>query len=185
MPYDVTLFVGSVRKDSLNLKLAKALIALSPQEIKLELVPILGLPLYNPDLDEAPLAEWTALRKRVGRADAVLFVTPEHNRSVPAAMKNAIDIASRPYGANSWAGKPAAIVTASPGAIGGFGSNHHLRQMLVFLDAPAMPQPEAYIGRADTLFDEDGKLINEDTGKFLKAFLAAFVTWIDANRRST
>lgn len=184
MPRDVAVFVGSVRKDSLNLKLAKTLVGLQPPSLKLEIVPIGGLPLYNPDLDDAPRPEWTELRARIKKADAILYVTPEHNRSVPAAMKNALDIGSRPYGANSWSGKPAAIITASPGAIGGFGSNHHLRQMLVFLNVPAMPQPEAYIGHADKLFDKDGKLINPDTEKFLKAFLDAFVKWIDANGTS-
>jgi chromate reductase len=113
-----------------------------------------------------------------------LFVTPEHNRSVPAALKNALDLASRSYGHNSWDAKPAAVVTASPGAIGGFGANHHLRQMLVFLNMPAMPQPEAYIGHADKLFDDNGKLSNQETGKFLKSFLAAFEKWIAANANS-
>jgi chromate reductase len=181
MTRDVVVIVGSVRKDSLNLKLAHALVALAPETLKLEIVPIGGLPLYNPDLDKIPGPEWTQFRARIKRADAVLFVTPEHNRSVPAALKSAIDLASRPYGGNSWDGKPAAIVSASPGAIGGFGANHHLRQSLVFLNVPAMPQPEAYIGHADKLFGDDGKLNNEGTEKFLKSFLAAFEKFIAAN----
>jgi chromate reductase, NAD(P)H dehydrogenase (quinone) len=181
MPHDVAVFVGSLRKDSLNLKLAHALVAMQPASLRLDIVPIGGLALYNPDLDTHPVPEWAAFRTRVKKADAVLFVTPEHNRSVPAAMKNAIDIASRPYGANAWSGKPGGVITASPGAIGGFGSNHHLRQMLVFLNVPAMPQPEAYIGHADKLFDDQGKLANEGTAKFLGEFLAAFAKWIDAN----
>ena len=116
-------------------------------------------------------------------ADAVLFVTPEYNRSVPAPLKNALDVGSRPYGQSAWNGKPGAVVSASPGAIGGFGANHHLRQSLVFLNVPAMQQPEAYIGSADILFDRDGKLNNEGTRKFLRDFLQAFAAWIDANRR--
>jgi chromate reductase, NAD(P)H dehydrogenase (quinone) len=182
MPYDVAAFVGSVRKESLNLKLAHALIRLQPAQLKLEIVPVGGLALYNPDRDVEPPQEWSLLRARVKCSDAVLFVTPEHNRSVPAAMKNAIDIASRPYGANAWSGKPGAVITASPGAIGGFGSNHHLRQMLVFLNVPAMQQPEAYIGHADKLFDAENKLVNEETAKFLREFLGAFLKWIDANK---
>src|SRR3954470_19883701 len=146
MARDVAVLVGSLRKDSLNRKLAHAMIEMAPTSLKLEEIPIIDLPLYNPDLDDVPLAPWAALRQRIKRSDAVLFVTPEHNRSVPAALKNAIDIASRPYGASAWNGKPAAVVSASPGAIGGLGANHHLRQSLVFLNMPAMPQPEAYIG---------------------------------------
>jgi chromate reductase, NAD(P)H dehydrogenase (quinone) len=182
MPHDVAVFVGSVSKESLNLKLAHALVKLQPPQLRLDIVPLGELPLYNPDRDDQPPEEWPLLRARVKRADAVLFVTPEHNRSVPAAMKNAIDIASRPFGANSWNAKPGAVISAGPGAIGGFGANHHLRQMLVFLNVPAMQQPEAYIGHADKLFDAEGRLANDGTAKFLSGFLAAFVKWIDACR---
>ena len=122
--------------------------------------------------------------RRIRAADALLFVTPEHNRSVPAALKNAIDIASRPYGESAWSGKPAAVVSASPSAIGGFGANHHLRQSLVFLDVPAMAQPEAYIGSADTLFDAAGKLSNDETRKFLRGFMQAYAAWLAANAKS-
>lgn len=184
MPKDVLVVVGSVRKQSLNLKLAHVLAALAPPSMTLEIVPIGGLALYNPDLDGNPKPEWVSYKARVRKADAILFVTPEHNRSVPAALKNALDLASRPYGDNAWNTKPAAVITASPGAVGGFGSNHHLRQMLVFLNVPAMAQPEAYIGHADTLFDADGKLIHPGTEKFLKTFLAAFEKWIEKNPAS-
>jgi len=184
MPYDVAVFVGSVRKDSLNLKLARSLVTLAPASMTLELQSVGSLLLYNPDLDSAPLPEWSALRARVKRADAILFVSPEHNRSIPAPMKNAIDIASRPYGDNAWSGKPGAVISASPGAMGGFGANHHLRQSMVFLNMPAMPQPEAYIGHADKLFDADGKLANDGTAKFLRSFLDAFDAWIKANAKA-
>jgi len=142
------------------------------------------VPIYNQDGDENPPAEWAAFRKRIKAADAVLFVTPEHNRSVPAALKNALDVGSRPYGQNVWSGKPGAVVSASPGAIGGFGANHHLRQSLVFLNVPAMPQPEAYIGGADKLFDAHGKLINDGTRKFLQIFMQAYNMWITINDKS-
>lgn len=179
--HDVAVFVGSLRRDSINRKVANALIELAPSSLKLSIVEIGDLPLYNQDGDTNPPTEWTAFRQRVKAADAVLFVTPEHNRSVPAAMKNALDIASRPYGENAWSGKPGAVITASPGAIGGFGANHHLRQSLVFLNVPAMQQPEAYIGGADKLFDAGGKLANEATRTFLGHVMQAFADWVTAN----
>ena len=181
MAHDVVVIVGSTRKASINLKIARALAALAPASMALDIVPIGGLPLYNQDLEAAPPPEWVAFKARVKKAAAVLFVTPEYNRSVPAALKNAIDMASRPYGDSAWNGKPAAIVSASPGAISGFGANHHLRQSLVFLNMPTMAQPEAYIGHADKLFDDSGKLINEGTETFFRTFLAAFDKWIAAN----
>ena len=178
---DVAVIVGSLRKDSINRKVANALAELAPRGLKLTIVEIGHLPIYNQDVDDEPPAEWTAFRERIGVADAVLFVTPEHNRSVPAALKNAIDVESRPYGKSAWSGKPGAVVSASPGAIGGFGANHHLRQSPVFLNVPAMAQPEAYLGGADKLFDAAGKLINDGTRKFLQGFMQAFAAWVAAN----
>lgn len=177
--YDVAVLVGSLRKDSINRKVARALIALAPPELKLEIVEIGQLPLYNQDLDtaEPPLA-WRTFRDRMHRAEAVLFVTPEYNRSIPAPMKNAIDVGSRPYGHSVWNGKPGAVVSASPGAIGGFGANHILRQSLVFLNVPVMQQPEAYVGGADKLFDTNGNITNDATRKFLQSFMQAFAAWI-------
>jgi len=113
--------------------------------------------------------------------DGLLFVTPEYNRSVPAALKNALDVGSRPYGRSVWGGKPGAVVTLSPGALGGFGANHHLRQTLMFLNIPTLPQPEAYIGGAATLFDPQGDLTNEATREFLGKFMEAFATWVERN----
>jgi len=161
-------------------KVAHALIELAPSPLKPQIVEIGQLPLYNQDGDVNPPDHWTAFRQRIRGADAVLFVTPEHNRSVPAALKNAIDVASRPHGQSAWNGKPGAVVSASPSAIGGFGANHHLRQSLVFLNVPAMQQPEADIGGADKLFDASGKLANESTRKFLQDFMTKFAEWIDA-----
>ncbi len=180
---DVAVIVGSLRKESINRKLANALAELATAPLKLSIVEIAQLPLYNQDGDEHPPAEWTQFRERIRAADAVLFVTPEYNRSVPAPLKNAIDVGSRPYGKSAWNGKPGAVVSASPGNIGGFGANHHLRQSLVFLNIPAMPQPEAYLGAADNLFDANGKLTNDGTRKFLQGFLEAFGEWITAKRK--
>jgi len=178
-PRDVAVLVGSLRKDSLNRKVALALAALAPAGLKLDLVEIGQLPFYDQDLDAQPPATWVAFRDRIRRADAVLFVTPEYNRSVPAALKNAIDVGSRPYGKSAWDGKPGAVVSASPGAIGGFGANHHLRQSLVFLNVPVLQQPEAYLGGVDKLFDERGGMANESTRAFFVKFLTAFAAWIE------
>jgi chromate reductase, NAD(P)H dehydrogenase (quinone) len=180
---DVAVMVGSLRKDSINRKVANALAELAPASLKLTIIEIGQLPIYNQDGDENPPAAWTQFRERIRSADAVLFVTPEHNRSVPAALKNAIDVGSRPYGKSAWSGKPGAVISASPGGIGGFGANHHLRQSLVFLNVPAMAQPEAYLGGADKLFDAHGKLANDATRKFLQGFMQAFDAWITANSK--
>jgi chromate reductase len=181
---DVAVLVGSLRKDSFTRKVANAMVELAPSSLKLEIIEIGELALYNQDSDANPPAPWVEFRQRVKRADAVLFVTPEYNRSVPAPLKNAIDVGSRPYGQSVWNAKPGAIVSVSPGAIGAFGANHHLRQSLVFLNVPAMQQPEAYIGGADKLFDANGKLANDATRKFLESYMAAFAAWIAANSKS-
>ena len=182
-PMNVCVLVGSLRRASFNGMLANALISLAPSSMKLDIVEIGQLPFYNQDLDiNPPPAAWTAFRQRVKAADAVLFVTPEYNRSVPAVLKNALDVGSRPYGASIWDRKPGAIVSGSPGAIGAFGANHHLRQSLVFLNVPTMQQPEAYIGHADKLFDEHGELVNDGTRKFLQGFMQAFANWVEKVR---
>jgi chromate reductase len=179
---NVAVFVGSLRKESFNRKIAHAVAVVAPPSLKFEIVEIGDLPLYNQDLDgDAAPAAWVAFRTKVKAADAVLFVTPEYNRSVPAALKNAIDVGSRPYGHSAWSGKPGAVISSSIGAVGGFGANHHLRQSLVFLDVPVLQQPEAYIGAADKLFGADGKLNNEGTAKFLKAYAEKFAAWIETN----
>jgi chromate reductase len=181
-PMNVCVLVGSLRKASFNGMLANALISLAPSSMKLEIVEIGQLPFYNQDLEtDPPPAPWTAFRQRVKAADAVLLVTPEYNRSVPAVLKNALDVGSRPYGSSVWDCKPGAIVSGSPGAIGAFGANHHLRQSLVFLNVPAMPQPEAYIGHAAELFDESGKLTDDSVRDFLSKFLQSFAQWIERN----
>jgi len=175
----IAVIVGSLRKDSFNRKMAKALAALAPEAMKLTIVEIGDLPLYNQDYDTASPPQYAAFRDKIRPADAVLFVTPEYNRSVPGVLKNAIDVGSRPYGSSVWNGKPCAVVSVSPGAIGGFGANHHLRQSLMFLNMPAMAQPEAYIGGAGDLFAEDGAIKVEATRDFMKKFMTAFAAWIE------
>src|SRR4030088_2829364 len=162
-PYNVVVIVGSIRKESFTLKIANALARLAPATLKPDVTPLHGISFFNQDLEAAPPADWLAFREKLQKSDAVLFVTPEFNRSVPGVLKNAIDVGSRPYGKSVWSGKPAAVISVSPGPIGGFGSNHHLRQSLVFLDMPCMQQPEAYVGGASKLFDEAGKLSNDQT----------------------
>jgi chromate reductase len=179
---NVCVLVGSLRKASFNRTLANALISLAPPSLKLEVIEIGQLPLYNEDLDIGPPASWTAFRQRVKGTDAVLFVTPEYNRSVPAVLKNALDVGSRPYGHSVWDRKPGAIVSSSPGAIGAFGANHHLRQSLVFLNVPTLQQPEAYLGHVDKLFDEHGKLVGDSIRKFLQGFMQAFANWAETIR---
>jgi len=180
-PKDVALLVGSLRKESFTRKVALAMAKIAPPTMKLSVIEIGHFGPYNQDLDANPPAEWLALKDRIKQADAVLFATPEYNRSVPGFFKNIIDIASRPYGKSAWDGKPAAIVSVSPGIIGGFGANHHLRQSLVFLNMPTMPQPEAYVGNAASLVDDKGDFAKPETKEFLGKFLAAFATWIDRN----
>lgn len=183
MAYDVAVLVGSLRKGSFSRAVADNLATLATDKVTLRSVEIGELPLYNPDLDEStPPAAWARFRSEVVGADAVLFVTPEYNRSIPGPLKNAIDVGSRPYGHSVWKGKPTAIVSVSPGLLGAFGANHHLRQPLVFLDMPVMQQPEAYVSKVGDLLDKDGKLANDDTRAFLTGFLAAFATWIGKHK---
>lgn len=183
MTRKIAVFIGSLRKESYNRKMAKVLTVLAPESMELEVIEIGGLPLYDQDYDDGgkPLLSWTAFREQVKSFEGVLFVTPEYNRSVPAVLKNALDVGSRPYGQSIWGGKPGAVMSVSPGAIGGFGANHHLRQSLVFLDVPTMQQPEAYIGGAAQLFDAGGNITNEATREFLVKFMDAFAVWVAKN----
>ena len=179
--YPIAVIVGSLRKESLNRKMANALIGIAPPSLDMQIVEIGNLPLYNQDDEANPPPASKAFKERIEKAQAVLFVTPEYNRSVPGVLKNAIDIASRPSGKSAWNSKPAGVVTVSPGAIGGFGANQHLRQSLVFLNMPALQQPEAYIGGAGDLFDAHGNITKDSTKEFLHKFLTAFAQWIERN----
>jgi len=178
---NIAIFIGSLRKESLNRKIAKALIALAPESLSLKIVELGGLQMYNQDLEETLPAEWMEFRNQLKDFDGLLFITPEYNRSVPAVLKNAIDIGSKPNGKNAWDKKPGAVVSVSPGAIGGFGANHHLRQSLSAVNIPTMQQPEAYIGNAAALFDDRGELINDSTKSFLKKFMTEFAEWVERN----
>jgi NAD(P)H-dependent FMN reductase/ketosteroid isomerase-like protein len=181
----VAVLVGSLRKESLTRKVANALIALAPNALECSVLEIGGLPLYNEDLDGEPPAAWTAFRSEIKSRDAVLFLTPEYNRSIPACLKNAVDVGSRPEGKNLWDGLPAGVVSVTPYKMGAFGANHALRQTFVFLNMPVMQQPEAYIGGAGELFDEKGNLKSSETREFLAKFIDAFATWIGTTGRAS
>jgi chromate reductase len=178
MNMKIAVIVGSLRKESLNRKMANALNKLAPPSLSLQIIEIGNLPLYNQDMDDNVPTAWATFREQIKACDGVLFITPEYNRSIPGVLKNAIDVGSRPYGKSVWSKKPVAIISVSPGAIGGFGANQHLRQTFVFLDMPALQQPEAYIGQAGDLFDDNGDIAKGDTKKFLITFMNAYADWV-------
>lgn len=178
MEKKIAVLVGSLRQESFNRKFANNLIRLAPSPLKLEILEIGQLPMYNQDLDDDPPPEWLEFRKRLRGYDGVLFLTPEYNRSVPGVLKNALDVGSRPYGQSAWDGKPGAVISVSPSAIGGFGANHHLRQSLVFLNVPVLQQPEAYIGNAASLFDESDQIKSAETRDYAVRFLNAYAEWV-------
>jgi chromate reductase len=175
----IAIVVGSLREGSLNRKLAQAICGSVPHSLECSILEIGDLPLYDPDLDREPPAPWARFRQELGACDGVLFVTPEYNRGIPSALKNAIDVGSRPYGHSAWAKKPTAVVTGSPGGLGGYGCNHQLRQCCVFLDMPVMQQPEAYVGHlADEKFGPDGQITDESLAKLVSTLGEAFAAWV-------
>lgn len=177
------ILVGSLRKDAFSRRAAKALIALQPPGLSLEIAEIGDMPLYNPDLEtDSPPPAWRAYRERIAACDAVLFVSPEYNRSMPAAIKNAIDVGSRPYGKAAINGKPCAVVTTSPGALGGFGANRQIREAVVFLDMPMMQMPEMFIGTVDKVVAPDGTIADEKLRELFVKFLRSFAGWIERNK---
>lgn len=176
--YTIGIFIGSLRKDSFSCSVANYFVTNAPHDVEFKIVEIGQLPMYNQDLDGAPPVEWVKFREQVNALDGLLFVTPEHNRSFPAALKNALDVASRPYGASAWNGKPGGVVSVSPGALGGFGANHHLRQVLTFLNVPTLQQPEAYVGNVMASLDAYGVVADDSLKGFLKQYQDALVKWV-------
>lgn len=178
MPFKVGVFIGSLAKESINRKLATALMRLAPDSMQLKEIPIKDLPLYSHDYDAdyPPVAR--EFKDAIARVDALLFVTPEYNRSVPGSLKNAIDWGSRPWGKNSFALKPSAVIGTSPGAIGTAVAQQHLRSILSFVNSPELAQPEAYIQFTPGLINGDGEVTNEGTADFLKNWLNAFEVFI-------
>ena len=185
MAYKIAIIVGSLREGSINRKVARSICGLRDDNLDCSMIEIGDLPLYNQDLDSNPPAQWTRFREQVAAADGVLFCSPEYNRSIPGALKNAIDVGSRPYGQSVFDKKPAAIVTVSPGMYGGFGSNHHIRQSCVFLNMPVMQQPEAYLGQvSDDSFDHSGCLKDGPLKELVTSLAHAFHDWVDMIHRS-
>jgi chromate reductase len=175
----VGVIVGSLRKGAYTRMLARALPELTPQSLQLVEIGIGELPLYNYDLEtDKPPPAWTAFRTAVKSTDALLFVTPEFNRSIPGPLKNAMDVGSRPWGHSVWDGKPGGVISLTPGALGAMAANHQLRQVLMAVNIAAMPYPEAYIPGAETLFDESGRLTSDATRQFLQIFMEAFAAWV-------
>lgn len=175
----IGFIVGSLRKESFNKAIANYVAQIVPDNYDVKFIDIGGVELFNQDLEDNPPASWTKLREDLKSVDALLFFTPEYNRSVPAVLKNVLDVASRPYGQSVWDGKPAGIISVSVGGIAGFGANHHLRQILTFLNVYPLQQPEAYIGNVMSLLDEKGNVVNEDTKNHLQAYVDAFTNWIE------
>jgi chromate reductase, NAD(P)H dehydrogenase (quinone) len=175
--YQVAVVVGSLRKESFNRKLANAIVKLAPSEFSFKQVQIGDLPLYNQDSDLTPAESVKRLKNEILSAQALLFVTPEYNRSIPGVLKNAIDHASRPYGQNAWAGKPAGVIGASIGTVGTAMAQQHLRNVLAYLDVPTLGQPETFIHVKDGLFDEAGN-IGADSLQFLQNWMDRYVAWV-------
>jgi chromate reductase len=182
MPHTVAVFVGSLRAASWNRKVARALIDLAPASLTLEIIEFGHLTPYTEDLDATPPQTWVDFRHRIKPFTGVLFVTPEYNRSIPGGLKNAIDIASRPYGHSVWNAKPAAVVSCTIGALGAYGSSQHLRQSLAYLNMPCMPHPEMYLGHIDKKFDAAGTLADDALKGHLQKFITAFAAWVDKNK---
>ena len=185
--YNIAILVGSLRKESLNRRVAQSICAIRGDHLQCSMVGIGDLPLYNQDYDNSPQEpeSYPKFREQIAAADGILFCTPEYNRGVPGVLKNAIDVGSRPYGSSVWNGKPAAIISTSPGAIGGFGANHQLRQACVFLNMPVMQQPEAYLGHvSDDSFDGDGCLKEGPLKQLIEKLAFAFHDWVDMIHRS-
>lgn len=175
----VGLIIGSLREKSFNKSVGEYLASILPDGYEAKFIDWSKLTIYNQDLDGTPPQEWVDFRDSIRDLDALLFITPEYNRSMPGGLKNALDIGSRPYGQSAWAGKPGGVISVSPGAIGGFGANNHLRQVLTFLDIYTLQQPEAYVGHIMSSLDDDGQVVNEDTQKFLQSYVEKFTAWVD------
>lgn len=176
MPSTIGIIAGSLRKASFSKKIAQSLLSMAPDGFEFKILDIDRLPVYNQDFDdEGEVPEsYVTLRKELEAMDGFIFITPEHNRSMPAVLKNVLDIGSRPMGQSKWSGKPGAVFSSSPGSIGGFGANHHLRQVLVYLNVPTMQQPEIYIPMVNKVFDENGEIKTKETKELLEKAVGAY-----------
>src|SRR5438270_5140078 len=183
MAYNIVVIAGSLRKDSFSLKIANALAKLAPASLKLEVITPAGISFFNQDLEGAPPADWLAFRDKLQKSDGIIFVTPEYNRAVPGVLKNAIDVASRPYGKSSFNGKPVGIVSNSPGVLGGVSAAMNLKQLLPGITGPIMGQPEIYLVAVGDAFDAEGNLIKEPLQKVMKQYIDAYAAWIEKHNK--
>ncbi|MBN4665195.1 NAD(P)H-dependent oxidoreductase [Pandoraea nosoerga] len=181
--YQIAVVVGSLRRDSINHKLANALVRMGPPEFTFKFVQIGDLPLYDQDDDGNQADAVKRLKAEISASQGVIFVTPEYNRSMPGVLKNAIDHASRPYGQSAWAGKPAGVLGASIGAIGSALAQQHLRNVLAYLDMPTLGQPEVFIQVKEGFFDAAGNISNEGTAQFVKGWMDRYVSWVKAHAK--
>jgi chromate reductase len=182
-PYNVVVIVGSIRKESFTLKIANALAKLAPATLKLDVTTLHGISFFNQDLEATPPADWLAFREKLQKSNAVLFVTPEYNRSISGVLKNAIDVGSRPYGKSSFLGKPTGIVSNSPGPLGGVSAAKHLQNILPGISGPILGQPEIYLNGVGDAFDEKGNLIKESMQKVLQQYVDAFAAFVEKQSR--
>lgn len=178
MAYNIVVIAGSLRKDSYSLKIANALARLAPSSLKLEVITPAGISFFNQDLEGAPPADWLAFREKIQKSDGVIFVTPEYNRAIPGVLKNAIDVASRPYGKSSFNGKPVGIVSNSPGPLGGVSAAKTLQNILPGISGPIMQQPETYLNAVGDAFDAEGNLVKESLKPVLQAYIDAFAAHV-------
>jgi chromate reductase, NAD(P)H dehydrogenase (quinone) len=179
MAYNILILVGSLRKESFSLKIANTLAKLAPSSLRLEVVTPAGISFFNQDLEANPPADWVAFREKVQKSDGVIFVTPEYNRSIPGALKNAIDVASRPYGKSSFNGRPVGIISTSPGPLGGVSAAKHLQNILPGIAGPIMQQPETYLNAVGDAFDPSGDCSKETLKAVLQQYLAAFAVHVE------
>ena len=181
--HPIVVIVGSLRKESFTLKIAKAMAKLAPDTLKLEVVTLNGISFFNQDLEATPPADWVAFREKIQKSEGVIFVTPEYNRAIPGVLKNAIDVASRPYGKSSFLGKPIGIVSNSPGPLGGVSAAKTLQNVLPGISGPIMGQPEIYLNGVGDGFDEKGELTKESLQGVLKQYLDAYATFVVRHHR--
>jgi len=178
MAHSIVTIVGSLRKESYSLKIANAMAKMAPASLKLDVTTLHGISNFNQDLEASPPADWLAFREKIQKSNGVLFITPEYNRSIPGVLKNAIDVASRPYGKSSFLGKPTGIIANSPGALGGMGAAKHLQNILPGISGPILGQPEIYLNGVGDAFNDKGELVKEALQKVLEQYLAAFAAFV-------
>ena len=181
--HNIVVIVGSLRKESFTLKIANALAKLAPASLKLDVVTLHGISFFNQDLEATPPADWTAFREKIQKSDGVIFVTPEYNRAIPGVLKNAIDVASRPYGKSSFLGKPTGIISNSPGPLGGVNAAKTLQNVLPGISGPILGQPEVYLNNVGDAFDDKGELTKDSLKTVLKQYIDAYAAFVERHHR--